>query len=93
MPLKELLLKSSSFIELLKQYSIGPADFEVKDENLILSEKKQSHQDVFKDQILIEGRNKEGNVTLIGTLYYNSVKNIAVFDLESAEKGKMAVVS
>ncbi|MGX5687364.1 hypothetical protein [Arcticibacter tournemirensis] len=88
MPLKELLLNSSSFTELLKQHSINPADFTIKDEGFIVSDKLLSKEDVFKEMILIEGHNESGRINLIGTIYCNFVKNIAVFELESAERVK-----
>ncbi len=91
MPLRELLLNSSSFTEVLKQYSISPADFTVKDESLIMSEKNIAKKDVFKDVVLIEGHNDKGQVNLIGTLYCNFLKDIAVFELESAEQVKSGV--
>lgn len=87
MPLKELLLNSSSFTELLKQHAINPTDFTIKDEGFI-SDKMLSKEDVFKEMILIEGRNESGRINLIGNIYCNFVKNIAVFELESAERVK-----
>lgn len=92
MPLKELLLNSSSFTEMLKQYAVNPVDFIVKDETLILSEIKVSKEEVFKETVLIEGHNSAGYITFIGTLYCNLKKNIAVFELDTVEKGKAGLI-
>ena len=89
MPLKELLLNSSSFTEVLKRYSINPDNFSIKDELLIMAGLERCKEDSYKDMILIEGSDAEGPVNLIGTVYCNFAKNIAVFELESVEHPKM----
>ncbi len=85
MPLKELLLNSSNFTEVLNQYAVNPADFCVKDEDLIFSRLKSTNEGVFRETIVIEGLNDKGRICLIGAMYGNFDKNIAVFELESAE--------
>lgn len=86
MNIKELLLNGKSFLELLKQFSIDAADVRVQDEEMILSHQHLKHQEVVKESICIEGKNKDGIVNFFGTLHYNLLNKLAVFEMQGFEQ-------
>ncbi|MBB2151539.1 hypothetical protein [Pedobacter gandavensis] len=86
MGIKELLLNGKGFLELLKQFSIEANDVKIQDEEVILSDQILQHKDILKESICIEGRNKEGIVNLFGTLHYNLLSKLAVFEMQGFEK-------
>lgn len=86
MGIKELLLNGKGFMELLKQFSIEANDVKIQDEEVILSDQILRHKDILKESICIEGRNKEGIVNLFGTLHYNLLNKLAVFEMQGFEK-------
>ncbi|ACU05477.1 MULTISPECIES: hypothetical protein [Pedobacter] len=86
MNIKELLLNGKSFLELLKQFSIDAADVRVQDEEIILSDQYLKHQEVIKESICIEGKNKDGIVNFFGTLHYNLLNKLAVFEMQGFEQ-------
>nr|WP_121271263.1 hypothetical protein [Pedobacter schmidteae] len=86
MNIKELLLKGKSFAELLKQFSIDAADVRIQDEDMILSDQYLKHQEVVKESICIEGKNKDGIVNFFGTLHYNLLNKLAVFEMQGFEQ-------
>lgn len=86
MNIKELLLNGKSFSELLKQFSIDAADVRIQDEEMILSDQFLRHQEIVKESICIEGKNKDGIVNFFGTLHYNLLNKLAVFEMLGFEK-------
>lgn len=86
MNIKELLLKGKSFAELLRQFSIDAADVRIQDEDIILSDHYLKHQEVVKESICIEGKNKDGIINFFGTLHYNLLNKLAVFEMQGFEK-------
>lgn len=86
MNIKELLLNGKSFSELLKQFSIDAADIKIQDEETILSDQYLKHQEVVKESICIEGKNKDGIVNFFGTLHYNLLNKLAVFEMLGFEQ-------
>ena len=90
MKLTELLLNGFSFKEILKQFSVDQSDIKIQDEELILSRKDLSHIEILKERILIQGKNTSGIVNLFGTLHYNLLNQLAVFELDSVEKKVVA---
>jgi hypothetical protein len=86
MNIKELLLNGKSFSALLKQFSIDAADVRIQDEEIILSDQHLKHQDVVKESICIEGKNKDGIVNFFGTLHYNLLNKLAVFEMLGFEQ-------
>ncbi|TDG36699.1 hypothetical protein EZJ43_05280 [Pedobacter changchengzhani] len=86
MNLKELLLKGQNFIALLNQFRIDAKDLIIKDENLIFLGQERGKNDIVKESVCIEGRNNEGLISLFGTLHYNLLSKLAVFEMQSAEK-------
>ncbi|MEJ6978876.1 hypothetical protein WG906_00345 [Pedobacter sp. P351] len=90
MKLTELLLNGFSFKEMLKQFSMDQSEIKIQDEELILSRKDLSHIEILKERILIQGKNTSGIVNLFGTLHYNLLNQLAVFELDSVEKKVVA---
>ncbi|WP_316813946.1 hypothetical protein [Pedobacter heparinus] len=86
MNIKELLLNGKSFSELLKQFSIDAADVRIQDEETILSDQFLKHQEIVKESICIEAKNKDGIVNFFGTLHYNLLNKLAVFEMLGFEK-------
>ena len=86
MNIKELLLKGKSFAELLKQFSIDAADVRIQDEDMILSDQNLKHREVVKESICIEGKNKDGIINFFGTLHYNLLNKLAVFEMQGFEQ-------
>ncbi|MEJ2881768.1 hypothetical protein [Pedobacter sp. GR22-6] len=86
MNIKELLLNGQSFSELLKQFSIAADDVKIQDEDVILTEQNFEHKEIVKESICIEGKNNEGIVNFFGTLHYNLLNKLAVFEMQGFEK-------
>lgn len=85
MNVKELLLNGNSFLMLLKQYAVDIADVKIKDEELIVDQFSQ-HPEVSKESICIEGKNKDGYINFFGTLHYNLLNKLAVFEVQGFEQ-------
>jgi hypothetical protein len=86
MNIKELLLNGKSFLELLKQFSIDASDVKIQDEDMILSHQESTRQEVMKESICIEGKNKDGIINFFGTLHYNLLNQLAVFEMQGFEQ-------
>lgn len=86
MKIKELLLKGSCFPNLLKQYSLDASDVKIQDEDVILSDQFLKHMEIIKQSICIEGKNKDGIVNFFGTLHYNLIDKLAVFEMQGLEQ-------
>lgn len=90
MKLTELLLNGFSFKEILKQFSMDQSEIKIQDEEVILSRKDLSNIEILKERILIQGKNSSGIVNLFGTLHYNLLNQLAVFELDSVENKAVA---
>ena len=86
MNIKELLLNGQSFSELLKQFSIDAKDVKIQDEEIILADQNLAHKEIVKESICIEGKNKDGIINFFGTLHYNLLNKLAVFEMQGFEK-------
>lgn len=86
MNIKELLLNGKSFAELLNQFAIDAADVRIQDEDMILSDPHLKNQEVVKESICIEGKNKDGIFNFFGTLHYNLLNKLAVFEMQGFEQ-------
>jgi len=91
MKLKELLLSRFSFREILKSFSIDQSDFIIQDEELILSKENLSNKETIKERVLIQGKSPAGMVNFFGTLHYNLLEGLAVFELDSVEQNRVKV--
>jgi len=86
MNIKELLLNGQSFSELLKQFSIAADDVKIQDEDVILNDHDLEHKEIVKESICIEGKNQDGIINFFGTLHYNLLNKLAVFEMQGFEK-------
>lgn len=86
MNIKELLLNGQSFSDLLKQFSIEADDIKIQDEEIILAVQNLAHRDIVRENICIEGKNKDGIVNFFGTLHYNLLNKLAVFEMQGFEQ-------
>jgi len=93
MNIKEQLLNGQSFSELLRRFSIAADDVTIQDEDVILTDQNLEHKEILKESICIEGRNKEGLINFFGTLHYNLLNKLAVFEMQGFEKVSSARVS
>jgi hypothetical protein len=85
MNIKDLLLNGTSFLLLMKQYAIDIADIKIKDEEL-LTDQFFKHPELSKESICIEGKNQDGIINFFGTLHYNLLNKLAVFEMHGLEK-------
>jgi len=86
MNIRESLLNGKSFIELMKEFSVNAEDIKIQDEETLFKVFPNYHRDVLQENICIEGRNEEGVVNLFGTLHYNLLNELAVFEMQGFEK-------
>lgn len=87
MNIKEQLLNGQSFSDLLKQFSIDAHDVKIQDEDVILNDQNLEHREIIKESICIEGKNKEGGIiNFFGTLHYNLLNKLAVFEMQGFEQ-------
>ncbi|MHA4894749.1 hypothetical protein ACXZ1K_08360 [Pedobacter sp. PWIIR3] len=86
MNIKELLLNGQSFLEMLKQFSIDAANVKIQDEDVILNDQNLEHREIVKESICIEGRNQQGIVNFFGTLHFNILSKLAVFEMQGFEQ-------
>ncbi|MFP5081093.1 hypothetical protein [Pedobacter sp. JCM 36344] len=86
MNIRELLLNGQSFLEMLKQFSIEANNFKIQDEDIILNEPSFGTREIVKESICIEGKNNEGIVNFFGTLHYNLLSKLAVFEMQGFEQ-------
>ncbi|RZK77828.1 MAG: hypothetical protein EOO85_07835 [Pedobacter sp.] len=86
MNIKEQLLNGQSFIEMLKQFSIADNDFKIQDEEMILNASETVATETLKESICIEGLNKDGFINLFGTLHFNTLSKLAVFEMQGFEQ-------
>ncbi|HEY0056013.1 MAG TPA: hypothetical protein VGB63_11700 [Pedobacter sp.] len=66
------------------------SEIKIQDEDVILARKDLSNIEILKEHILIQGKNTSGIVNLFGTLHYNLLNQLAVFELESVERKAIA---
>jgi len=85
MNIKESLLNGSSFLLLMKQYAIDISDIKIKDEEF-LTDQFFKHAEVAKESICIEGKNKDGIINFFGTLHYNLLNKLAVFEMQGFDQ-------
>lgn len=85
MNIKELLLNGQSFIALLKEFALEAKDISIIDENLILSDQNLAQKQSGKETVSLEAKNENGIINFFGTLHYNLVNKLAVFEIQSFE--------
>lgn len=91
MNIKELLLNGQNFSDMLKQFAIDANDVKIQDEEIILGDQNLEHREIVKESICIEGKNKDGIVNFFGTLHYNLINKLAVFEMQGYEQLKATI--
>ncbi|MES2418043.1 MAG: hypothetical protein V4541_07620 [Bacteroidota bacterium] len=86
MNIKELLLNGQGFLALLKEFAIEANDVIIQDEDVLLSDQNLAHQEIVKETICIEGKGKNGIFNLFGVLHYNSLNELAIFEMQGFEQ-------
>ncbi len=89
MKLKDLLLNTLSFKEILNQFSIDKSDIVIENEELLLSTSQLTRKEIVKEHICIQGKSKNSVVNFFGTLHYNLLSGLAVFEPEFVETNNL----
>lgn len=90
MKLKDLLMNTLSFPEILKQFGIDNSNIEIENEELLLSRSELMKKEIVKEYISIQGRSKHEVINFFGTLHYNLLSQLAVFEPEYVEKNTLS---
>ena len=86
MNIKELLLNGKAFLALLNDFAIEAKNVIIQDEAMLFSSKRNPKNNVLKESVCIEGKNEEGIFNFFGTLHFNSLDKLAVFEMQGFEK-------
>ena len=86
MNIKELLLNGKAFLALLNDFAIEAKNVIIQDEEMLFSSKRNPKNSVLKESVCIEGKNEEGIFNFFGTLHFNSLDKLAVFEMQGFEK-------
>ncbi|MBG6236378.1 hypothetical protein IWX76_002959 [Pedobacter sp. CAN_A7] len=86
MTIKESLLNGNSFIQLMKEFAVQAENIKIQDEEILFKVFPFYHRDCLKEYICIEGRNDQGVINFFGTLHYNLLNKLAVFEMQGFEK-------
>ena len=94
MKLTEVLLKGLSFNEILRQFGVDRSSFTIQDEELLLSKQDLRKGEILKEKIFIQGKSDNGPIiNFFGTLHYNLLNQLAVFELDYVEKNVNATAA
>lgn len=86
MTIKESLLNGNSFIQLMKEFAVNAENIKIQDEEILFKVFPFYQREVLKENICIEGRNEQGVINFFGTLHYNLLNKLAVFEMQGFEK-------
>ena len=86
MNFKELLLKGQNFVALLNQFRIDVNDLVIRDEATLFNHEIGKNIEVAKESVWIEGKSNDGLINMFGTLHYNLLNKLAVFEMQGYEK-------
>ena len=86
MNIKELLLNGQSFLALMKEFAIEAKNITIQDENILLGDQNLAQREVGKETICIEAKNDSGIFNFFGTLHFNSINKLAVFEMQGFEQ-------
>ncbi|RYE50786.1 MAG: hypothetical protein EOP48_19225, partial [Sphingobacteriales bacterium] len=89
---RDLLLNGKNFSALLQQFAVDVQDIKIQDEELIFADNDLINKEIVKESICIEGKNKDGIVDFFGTLHYNLLNKLAVFELQGFEQRARTLV-
>lgn len=86
MNIKELLLNGKAFLALLNDFAIEAKNVIIQDEEMLFSGAKNPKNPILKDSVCIEGKNDDGIFNFFGTLHFNLLNKLAVFEMQGFEK-------
>ena len=86
MTIKESLLNGKGFIQLMNEFAVNAENIKIQDEEILFKVFPFYQRDVLKEDICIEGRNEQGVINFFGTLHYNLLNKLAVFEMQGFEK-------
>jgi hypothetical protein len=86
MTIKESLLNGNSFIQLMKEFAVNAENIKIQDEEILFKVFPFYQREALKENICIEGRNEQGVINFFGTLHYNLLNKLAVFEMQGFEK-------
>ncbi len=86
MNIKDLLLNGQSFLALLNEFAIEAKDIVIQNESVLLSEQYLAQHETGQETICIEGKNEHGVFNFFGTLHFNLIAKLAVFEMQGFEQ-------
>jgi uncharacterized protein YunC (DUF1805 family) len=86
MNIKELLLNGKAFLALLNEFAIEAKNIIIQDEEMLFSGAGKLNTDTMKETVCIEGKNDDGIFNFFGTLHFNFLDKLAVFEMQGFEK-------
>ncbi|MGV3546425.1 MAG: hypothetical protein ACO1N4_05135 [Pedobacter sp.] len=86
MNIKELLLNGKAFLALLNDFAIDAKNVIIENEEMLFSGTKNPKNSVLKETVCIEGKNDDGIFNFFGTLHFNWLDKLAVFEMQGFEK-------
>ncbi len=86
MNIKELLLNGKAFLSLLNDFAIEAKNVIIQDEEMLFLGTRNPNNPVLKESVCIEGKNDEGIFNFFGTLHFNLLDKLAVFEMQGFEK-------
>ncbi len=92
MNIKELLLNGQSFLALMKEFAVEANGITIQDENVLLADQNLAQREVGKETICIEAKNDKGIFNFFGTLHFNMLNQLAVFEMQGFEQVNLRTV-
>lgn len=86
MNIKELLLNGKAFLALLNDFAIEAKNVIIQDEAMLFSGVRNPKSSILKESVCIEGKNDDGVFNFFGTLHFNWLDKMAVFEMQGFEK-------
>lgn len=86
MNIKELLLNGKAFLALLNDFAIDAKNVIIENEEMLFSGAKNPKNSVLKETVCIEGKNDDGIFNFFGTVHFNWLDKLAVFEMQGFEK-------
>ncbi|MDQ8005231.1 MAG: hypothetical protein REI64_10560 [Pedobacter sp.] len=86
MNIKELLLNGKAFLALLNDFAIEAKNVIIQDEDMLFSGTKNPKNPILKETVCIEAKNDDGIFNFFGTVHFNLLDKLAVFEMQGFEK-------
>jgi hypothetical protein len=86
MNIKELLLNGKAFLSILSDFAIEAKNIIIQDEEMLFRNINGTKNPTLKETVCIEGKNEDGVFNFFGTLHFNWLDKLAVFEMQGFEK-------